>query len=239
MKLREPLDYPQQITHERRVHAWSLSRSRSNANRMRDVARGTARPVRVKSRESVRPATPRIEGFSPKTSSASALRTVIAPHRPQFSPLFRRACSPSVVLGGITHLEDAFMRGDSTQLGKADPKAAPARPIVLSRWINEPYPPLTELLSAYDVARLTRRPRWLLVGLTLIGRFPKRARFRGRTLGWWLSDVLEWMARDLEIARDQATSSQPCLRGQPRQTCLSLESAVRIDSTAPKHARKR
>ena len=168
MKLREPLDYPQQITHERRVHAWSLSRSRSNANRMRDVARGTARPVRVKSRESVRPATPRIEGFSPKTSSASALRTVIAPHRPQFSPLFRRACSPSVVLGGITHLEDAFMRGDSTQLGKADPKAAPARPIVLSRWINEPYPPLTELLSAYDVARLTRRPRWLLVGLTLI-----------------------------------------------------------------------
>ena len=133
------------------------------------------------------------------------------------------------------------MRGDSTQLGKADPKAAPARPIVLSRWINEPYPPLTELLSAYDVARLTRRPRWLLVGLTLIGRFPKKARFRGRTLGWWLSDVLEWMARDLEVASDQATSSQVSLRGQPRQTCLSLESAgrSRISSTVPKHGRER
>lgn len=165
---------------------------------------------------------------------------MFAPHRPQFSPLFRRGCWASVVLGGITHREDAFMRSDSVLSGKADPKGAPARPIVLSRWINEPYPPLTELLSAYDVARLTRRPRWLLVGLTLIGRFPRKARFRGRTLGWWLSDVLEWMARDLEIARDQGTSSQSCLRGQPRQTCLSLEDAgrSRIDSAAPKHARK-
>ena len=117
------------------------------------------------------------------------------------------------------------MRGDSAQLGKAIPKAVPH--ITLSRWINEPYPPLTELLSAHDVARLTRRPRWLLVGLELIGRFPRKARFRGRALGWWRSDVLEWMARDLALERRQTTSSQPGLRRQPRQPCLPLESRGR------------
>jgi len=131
-----------------------------------------------------------------------------------------------------SHREDAFMRGDSP-LGKADPKTVP--PIMLSRWINEPYPPITELLSAHDVARLTRRPRWLLGGLELIGRFPRKARFRGRALGWWRSDVLEWMARDLALDRRQTTSSQPSLRRQPRQPCLPLESrercaAIRMDS---------
>ena len=86
------------------------------------------------------------------------------------------------------------MRADSLLPGRSRPKAAAVPHIMLSRWVNEPYPPLTELLSAHDVARLTRRPRWLLVGLAMIGRFPKRARFRGRAFGWWLSDVLEWMA---------------------------------------------
>src|SRR5688572_2221516 len=115
------------------------------------------------------------------------------------------------------------MRGDSAKSGKGDPKAIPH--ITLSRWINEPYPPLTELLSAHDVARLTRRPRWLLVGLALIGRFPKRVRFRGRALGWWLSDVLEWMAKDL-LDRHHM-SPRPSWRRQPRQTCLPLESRNR------------
>jgi hypothetical protein len=68
------------------------------------------------------------------------------------------------------------MRDDSAQLSRADQKTVPH--VTLSRWINEPYPPLTELLSAHDVARLTRRPRWLLVGLELIGRFfPERRGF--------------------------------------------------------------
>jgi predicted DNA-binding transcriptional regulator AlpA len=115
------------------------------------------------------------------------------------------------------------MRGDSTLSGRATTNDALAPPIVLSRWINEPYPPLTELLSAHDVARLTRRPRWLLVGLALIGRFPRKARFRGRALGWWRSDVLEWMARDLAVERHHMTSLR--LRSQPRQTCLPLESS--------------
>lgn len=115
------------------------------------------------------------------------------------------------------------MRADSAPSMKQSAKAASASPIALSRWVNEPYPPLTELLSARDVARLTRRPHWLLVGLALIGRFPKRARFRGRALGWWLSDVLEWMAKDL---RHHTPLSRGC-RTQPRQTCLPLESRDR------------
>lgn len=135
-----------------------------------------------------------------------------------------------------TYREDALMRGHSTSSGKAVP-TTPAPPVVLSRWVNEPYPPLTELLSAHDVARLTRRPRWLLVGLALIGRFPKKARFRGRALGWWCSDILEWMARDLALERHHMTSSRPSSRTQPRQTCLPLEfggpcRAVRRNSLA-------
>jgi predicted DNA-binding transcriptional regulator AlpA len=131
------------------------------------------------------------------------------------------------------------MRGDSNVSGEASPKAALAAPIMLSRWINEPYPPVTELLSAHDVARLTRRSRWLLMGLALIGRFPKKARFRGRPFGWWRSDVLDWMSRDLALKGHYITSSRQCLRGQPRQTCLPLESrgrgkAARVDSLSLK-----
>jgi predicted DNA-binding transcriptional regulator AlpA len=163
-------------------------------------------------------------------------QTRFAPNRPQFFLVFRRACWASLLPGGIPHREKLSMCSHSGQRGKADPKPVPH--IRLSRWINEPYPPLTELLSAHDVARLTRRPRWLLVGLELIGRFPRKARFRGRALGWWRSDVLEWMARDLALARHQTTLSRPCLRRQPRQPCLPLESGgrssgIRMDS--PRH----
>lgn len=134
------------------------------------------------------------------------------------------------------------MRGDSAVSNKADPKAAPP-PIVISRWINEPYPPLTELLSAHDVARLTRRPRWLIAGLALIGRFPRKARFRGRAFGWWRSDVLEWMARDLLLESDDMTSIQSCQRTQPRQTRLPLEhrrhgAAASMNSLFPRYARE-
>jgi predicted DNA-binding transcriptional regulator AlpA len=141
-------------------------------------------------------------------------------------------------LGGITHWKDASMRSESGLSGKAAPDSATARPIVLSRWVNEPYPALTDLLSAHDVARLTRRPRWLLAGLVLIGRFPKKAQFRGRAVGWWLSDVLEWMAKDLALERHHPTALQ---QGRIRQTCLPLESrercaVVSMVSLVPKHA---
>lgn len=37
---------------------------------------------------------------------------------------------------------------------------------------NEPLPDLHSILYSHDVARLTRRPRWLLCGLVLIGALP-------------------------------------------------------------------
>ncbi len=119
----------------------------------------------------------------------------------------------------------------------ADENAAPA-PVRLSRWVNEPYPPITELLTAHDVARLTRRPRWMLWGLRLIGRFPRKARYRGRRVGWRRSDVLEWMARDLAFKHDPrspATSSNP--RTRQRDLPLS-DRAVRAVTQGDRQAER-
>jgi len=91
------------------------------------------------------------------------------------------------------------------------PAIAPAReaPLTISRWVNEPYPPLCELLSAHDVARLTRRPRWMLMGLGLIGQFPRRRRLRGQWVGWYRSEVLEWIARNPRSMTGNATLERP------------------------------
>ena len=88
---------------------------------------------------------------------------------------------------------------------------APARqgPLTISRWVNEPYPPLAELLSAHDVARLTRRPRWMLMGLGLIGQFPRRRRLRGQWIGWYRSEVFEWIARNPRSMTGHATLERP------------------------------
>ena len=71
--------------------------------------------------------------------------------------------------------------------------------VALSRWVNEPLPAWQDLLSAHDVARLTRRPGWILCGLALVGRFPRKCQYRGRCIGWLRSDVLAWMTRELTI----------------------------------------
>lgn len=94
--------------------------------------------------------------------------------------------------------------------------------VTISPWVNERYPPVNDLLSSRDVARLTRRSRWVLTGLSLIGRFPKRLKFRGRAIGWCRSEILDWMSRDLTVVRDGA-SRRFCSRKHPRQACLPLE----------------
>ena len=94
---------------------------------------------------------------------------------------------------------------------------APEAHLTISRWVNEPYPPLVELLSAHDVARLTRRPRWILIGLGLIGQFPKRRRLRGEWVGWYRTEVLEWIERSLRSTTGSATLELPGgLRHQER-----------------------
>jgi predicted DNA-binding transcriptional regulator AlpA len=87
----------------------------------------------------------------------------------------------------------------STQIsGSGTPFAAITRSgqVSLSKWVNEKLPPWTELLTAHEVARLTRRHRWILSALTLLGRFPKQERFRGRAIGWKRHDVERWLRSD-------------------------------------------
>src|SRR5882724_1902039 len=76
---------------------------------------------------------------------------------------------------------------------------APASRVSVSPWVNEPLLDLREILSSRDIARLTRRPRWVLCGLALMGKFPRKKRYRGRMVGWCRTEVLEWMTRDLAV----------------------------------------
>jgi predicted DNA-binding transcriptional regulator AlpA len=82
-------------------------------------------------------------------------------------------------------------------------------PISISPWVNEQLPPWDQILSAHDVARLTRRKRWVCVGLAWIRRFPRKRMYRGRALGWLKSDVLEWMARERRPSRGPLPKAVP------------------------------
>ena len=102
-----------------------------------------------------------------------------------------------------------------------------SRNVVLSPWVNEPLPAWEELLSAHDVARLTRRPRWIVLSLAMVGRFPRKRRFHGRGIGWLRSDVVHWLAKDLSasnVHRFSERAPRRCLtRRRPLQRCFVLE----------------
>lgn len=99
--------------------------------------------------------------------------------------------------------------------------------VTLSPWVNEPPPNIHEILCSRDLVRLTRRSRWELLGLQLIGKFPQRKRYRGRPLGWCKTEVLEWMAGGLSVAAADSTErlngTRRCARRHARQGCLPLE----------------
>jgi hypothetical protein len=100
----------------------------------------------------------------------------------------------------------------------------------IARWINERCPPLDDILSAHNVARLTRRPPWLLTALCVVGRFPRRLRFRGRRIGWCRLEVLEWMAHQRtidEAAQGSGRLHHRCSRRHPRHVCVPFECAPR------------
>jgi hypothetical protein len=102
--------------------------------------------------------------------------------------------------------------------------------VTLSPWVNERLPDVQGILCSRDLARLTRRPRWVLCGLALIGKFPRKKRFRGRLVGWCRAEVLDWMSRDLVAATDSAerlNGPRRCERRHPRQACLPLECGSR------------
>lgn len=102
--------------------------------------------------------------------------------------------------------------------------------VTISPWVNEPLPDIRGILCSRDLARLTRRPRWELFGLTLIGKFPRKKRYRGRPIGWCRTEVLEWMTRELTVTADEyerLNAPRRCAQRQPRQTCLPLECGSR------------
>jgi predicted DNA-binding transcriptional regulator AlpA len=110
---------------------------------------------------------------------------------------------------------------DATESASAAPRSEGTR-VLLSKWVNERSPAWHEILSAHDVARLTRRRRWILRTLTFLGKFPKRQRFHDRAIGWAKHDVLKWLA---ESAAAQRRSSGQC----------RLVSAVMLQRSLPMH----
>jgi hypothetical protein len=109
-----------------------------------------------------------------------------------------------------------------------------ARRVSISKWVNEPLPPLSELLTTHDVVRLTRRRRWVIAGLVLLRRFPKKRTFHGQASGWLRSEVFEsielWRTakqprKYIACVSRASVSVQQCLAlvrpRRPRPGCLS------------------
>lgn len=99
--------------------------------------------------------------------------------------------------------------------------AAPLR-VSLSRWVNESLPSCQEILTAHDVARLTRRRRWVFETLTLFGRFPRKHRFHGRRIGWQRRDVLLWLGAETFSGLDQPNDDNVGLEPLQRELQLRL-----------------
>jgi len=97
--------------------------------------------------------------------------------------------------------------------------------IALSKWVNEGLPPCGDLLSAHDVARITRRPRWVLKLLALAGRFPAKVRFHGRPLGWRRRDVLNWMSGSLSVSAELGTEGSQFAQTPTHWGCASARAA--------------
>lgn len=115
-----------------------------------------------------------------------------------------------------------------TLSSERDRAPAPNPVVSLSRWVNEPLPPWTEILTAHDVARLIRRPPWLVAGMAAIGRFPKKRSFQGRKIGWLKTDILDWMTRDLHLENPQTNARSTNRSRSPndvRQQSLPLRYA--------------
>lgn len=111
------------------------------------------------------------------------------------------------------------MRKDTPESETNTPAIIPRSNVALSKWVNEKLPAWNEILGAHEVARLTRRPRWILATLAFVGQFPKPRRFRGRAIGWHRRDVQRWLleAAGLPASADLANCSGiPCGRIRSR-----------------------
>jgi predicted DNA-binding transcriptional regulator AlpA len=161
---------------------------------------------------------------------------------PQFPPLCPQATCRNVSAPQLNR----GTKVNSISISDTELSRRPRCNVILSPWVNEPLPSFQELLSAHDVARLTRRPKFVISGLVLLRRFPKKRRFRGHQIGWLRAEVLDWMTRDLAIDdRHGEPVTRRCAKVTPQQPCLPLEcpsacvqEQLRAASSAPASAQQ-
>jgi predicted DNA-binding transcriptional regulator AlpA len=107
--------------------------------------------------------------------------------------------------------------------GTVTPTRVLDRRVFISKWVNEKIPASDQILTAHDVARLTRRRRWVLSTLTILGKFPKKQRFQGRFVGWRRSDIEHWLCvhRSPGLPADsRASRSSESIRSCSTRLCL-------------------
>jgi len=130
---------------------------------------------------------------------------------------------------------------DSLDLDLRDPQRARRVPVSLSRWVNERPPPWDQILTAHDVARLTRRHCWILRTLALMGRFPRQVQFHGRRIGWHRSEVMEWMAHEPIFDKTRRSADPPPARAASRPAHpVALQRSLQLGSACEhkgRHAR--
>ena len=108
----------------------------------------------------------------------------------------------------------------------------------LPRWVNEPLPDLRAILSASEISRLTRRPRWLLLGLAVLGRFPKQRTHCGKPVGWHRADVLDWLTQNMATEPDRPVETRQSRHPRPIQACLPLDSRATEERVAQSQIRR-
>lgn len=125
---------------------------------------------------------------------------------------------------------------DSASPGAAITRTA--HDVQLPRWVNEPLPDLRAILSGREISRLTRRPRWLLLGLAALGRFPKRRTHCGKPVGWHRADVLDWLTQNMTIEAEGTSTARSCRQQRPSQACLPLDIGTPQELHSPARHRR-
>jgi predicted DNA-binding transcriptional regulator AlpA len=120
---------------------------------------------------------------------------------------------------------------DSTPAQRA-PLAAVSKNVTLSPWVNKQFPAWEQLLSAHHVARLTR-PRWMLLGMMTVGRFPRTLKFHGRAIGWLRNDVLDWVAQHSKATTRDMDNAMPISRRR-----FARQPSIPLRCSAPCAARR-
>jgi predicted DNA-binding transcriptional regulator AlpA len=127
------------------------------------------------------------------------------------------------------------MKHETSALTSLTDRAPGSSYVAICPFVNEPLTPWHDLLPSRDVARLILRPKWLFYSLTLIGRFPRRRRFRGRSVRWLRWDIQAWVSTKRQIRgydragcrckqsyrNAETIPAEP--RSDPHQRCLPLD----------------